>query len=29
MVGFIKKQRVNWLGHVERMAENNIVQRIK
>jgi hypothetical protein len=26
---FIKKQRLNWLGHVERMAEDNIVQRIK
>ena len=28
-IGFIKKQRLNWLGHVERMAEDNIVQRIK
>ena len=27
--GFIKKQRLNWLGHVERMAEDNIVQKIK
>jgi hypothetical protein len=26
---FIKKQRLNWLGHAERMAEDNIVQRIK
>ena len=25
---FIKKQRLNWLGHVERMAEDNIVQKI-
>ena len=25
----IKKQRLNWLGHVERMAEDNIVQKIK
>ena len=25
----IKKQRLNWLGHVERMAEDNIVQRIE
>jgi hypothetical protein len=23
------KQRLTWLGHVERMAEDNIVQRIK
>jgi hypothetical protein len=29
ITGFIKKQRLNWLGHVERMAEDNIVQRIK
>jgi len=28
-MGFIKKQRLNWLGHVERMAVNNIVQKIK
>ena len=28
-MGFIKKQRLNWLGHVERMAEDNIVQKIK
>ena len=27
--GFIKKQRLNWLGHVERMAEDNNVQKIK
>ena len=26
---FIKKQRLNWLGHVERMAEDNTVQKIK
>ena len=25
----LKKQRLNWLGHVERMAEDNIVQKIK
>jgi hypothetical protein len=24
----LKKQRLNWLGHVERMAEDNIVQKI-
>ena len=24
----VKKQRLNWLGHVERMAEDNIVQKI-
>ena len=29
IIGFIKKQRVDWLGHVERMAEDNIVQKIK
>jgi len=25
IIGFIKKQRLNWLGHVERMAEDNTV----
>jgi hypothetical protein len=25
----IKRQKLNWLGHVERVAEDNIVQRIK
>ena len=29
IIGFTKKQRLNWLGHVERMAEDNIVQKIK
>jgi hypothetical protein len=29
IIGFIKKQILNWLGHVERVAEDNIVQRIK
>ena len=29
IIGLTKKQRVNWLGHVERMAEDNIVHRIK
>ena len=28
VIGFIKKQRLNWLGHVESMAEDNIVQKI-
>jgi len=28
IIEFIKKQRLNWLGHVERMAEDNIVQKI-
>ena len=29
IIGFIKKQRLNWLGHAERMAEDNNVQKIK
>jgi hypothetical protein len=29
IIGFIKKQRLNWLGHVERTAEDNIVQKIE
>jgi hypothetical protein len=29
LIGFIKKQRLSWLGHVERMTEDNIVQKIK
>ena len=29
IIGFNKKQRLNWLGHVEPMAEDNIVQKIK
>jgi len=29
IIGFIKKQRLNWLGHVEHMAEDKIVQKIK
>jgi len=29
IIRFIKKQRLNWLGHVERMAEDNNVQKIK
>jgi hypothetical protein len=29
IIGFIKKQRLNWLGHVERMVEDNNVQKIK
>ena len=28
IIGFIKKQRLNWSGHVERMAEDNFVQGI-
>ena len=27
--GFIKKQKLNWLGHIECMAEDNNVQKIK
>jgi hypothetical protein len=29
IIGFIEKQRLNWLGHVERMVEDNIAQKIK
>jgi len=29
IIGFIKKQRLNCLGHVERMAEDNNVKKIK
>jgi hypothetical protein len=29
IIGFIKKQRFNWLGHIERMAEDNILQKVK
>jgi len=29
IIGFIRKQRLNWFGHVTRMAEDNIVQKIK
>jgi len=29
IIGFIKKQRLNCLGHVQRMAEDNILQKIK
>jgi hypothetical protein len=29
IIGFIKKQRLNWLGHVERTTEDNNVQKIK
>jgi len=29
IIGFIKKQRLNWLGHVECMVEDNNVQKIK
>jgi hypothetical protein len=29
IIGFIKKQRLNWLGHAEHMAEDNNVQKIK
>jgi len=28
IIGFIKKQRLNWLGHVEGMAVDNIVRKI-
>ena len=29
IIGFIEKQRLNWLGHIESMAEGNIVQKIE
>jgi len=29
IIGFIKKQRLIWLSHVECMAEDNILQKIK
>jgi len=29
IIGFIKKQRLNWLGHVDCMAEDNNVQKFK
>ena len=29
IIGFINKQILNWFGHVENMAEDNIVQKIK
>jgi hypothetical protein len=29
IIGFILTQRLNWLGHFERMAEDIIVQKIK
>jgi len=28
IIGFIKKRRLNWLGHVERMTEDNNVKKI-
>jgi hypothetical protein len=29
IIGFIKNKRLNWLGHVERTAEDDDVQKIK
>jgi hypothetical protein len=29
IIGFIKKHILSWLGHIEFMAEENIVQKIK
>jgi hypothetical protein len=28
IIGFIKKQRLKWLGHVERMTEDNNVKKV-
>jgi hypothetical protein len=28
-LGLLKKQRLNWLGHAERVAEDNNVRKIK
>jgi hypothetical protein len=29
IIGSIKKQRLSWLGHIERMTDENIIQKIK
>ena len=29
IIGFVKKQRLNWLGHVAGMAEDNNIQKMK
>jgi uncharacterized pyridoxamine 5'-phosphate oxidase family protein len=29
IIGFIKMQRLSWLGHAERMADDNNVKKIK
>jgi hypothetical protein len=29
LVSFIKSQRLSWLGHVKRMAENRMPEKIK
>jgi len=29
IIGFIKNQRLNWLGHVERTTEDNNMKKIK
>jgi hypothetical protein len=29
IIGLLKKKKINWLGHIKCMAEDNIVQRIK
>jgi hypothetical protein len=29
IIGFIKRQKLNWLGHVERVPEDNFVKKTK
>jgi hypothetical protein len=29
IIGFIKRHRLNWMGHIERVTADNIVQKVK